>query len=133
MISAHYNKLVCVNKFSEGSAPAYEPSYALQDEFYSLMDTSGMNRIWTDRGSVIRIDSKMYCDADVSVTTKDIIRAIELHPLVSDDLGKYHKEPGGAWTLTASAAIGTPVAFYGASTNTGTGRLWAIQLQPSNL
>ena len=121
-LSDYYNTLVVVNKFSEGSAPDYEPSYTLQDEFYCLLDKQTSNRIWTDKGSLIKIDNKMFCDPDVTITEKDRIIAIENHTLATADMGGYHKELGGSWTLTASAAIGTPVIFYQASTITGTGR-----------
>ena len=122
MIEDYFNTLFSVNKFSEGTAPDWEPSYALQDELYCLLDRNSENRIWTDRGSIISIDSKMYCDSDVAITEKDRVKMIEDHILAVADLGGYHKELGGAWTLTASAAIGDAVIFYQATNNTGTGR-----------
>jgi len=122
MIEDYFNTLFAVNKFSEGTAPDWEPSYALQDELYCLLDRNSENRIWTDRGSVISIDSKMYCASDVVITEKDRVKMIEDHILAVADLGGYHKELGGAWTLTASAAIGDAVIFYQATNNTGTGR-----------
>jgi hypothetical protein len=118
----YYNTLLCVNRFTEGTAPDYEQTFALQDEFYGLLDRQSGSRIWQEKGSSIKIDSKMYCSSDVTITEKDRITAIENHTLAAADLGKYHKTIGGAWTLTASAAIGTAAIFYGATTNTGTGR-----------
>jgi hypothetical protein len=123
MISDYFNSLVSVNKFSEGSAPDYEPSYALQDEFYCLLDTQSSNRIWQEQGSSINIDMKMYCDPDTVITDKDRVKVIEDHIIAIADVSKYHKtSAGSAWTLTASAAIGQACIFYQASTNTGTGR-----------
>jgi len=122
MIQDYFNTLFCVNKFSEGSAPDYEPSYALQDELYGLLDRNSSNRTWTERGSVINIDSKLYCDSDVAITEKDRVKVIEDHIIAIADLTGYHKTLDGAWTLTASAAIGLPVIFYQASSNTGTAR-----------
>ena len=122
MIEDYFNTLFAVNKFSEGTAPDYEPSYALQDELYCLIDRNSENRTWTDRGSMIKIDSKVYCSADVSVTEKDRIKIIDSHTITTSDLTGYHKTLGGSWTLTASAAIGTPCIFYQATTNTGVGR-----------
>jgi len=122
MIQDYFNTLFCVNKFSEGSAPDFEPSYALQDELCCLLDTSGGLRAWIERGSTVTIDAFMACDSDVAVTTKDQIKIIEDHIIATADLSGYHKTLGGAWTLTASAAIGTTAIFYQASTNTGTGR-----------
>lgn len=122
MIEDYFNTLFAVDKFSEGSAPDYEPSYALQDELYCLLDTSGGLRAWTDRGSSVKVDAFMACDSDVVVTIKDQIKIIEDHILATADLSGYHKVEGGSWTLTASAAIGTACIFYQASTNTGTGR-----------
>jgi hypothetical protein len=123
MISDYFNSLVSVNKFSEGSAPDYEPSYALQDEIYCLLDTQSSNRIWQEQGSSINIDTKMYCAADVTITDKDRVKVIEDHIIALADVASYHKTSAGAtWTLTASAAIGQACIFYQASTNTGTGR-----------
>jgi len=122
MIQDYFNSLVCVNKFSEGSAPDYEPSFALQDEFYCLLDKTTGNRIYQDQGTSVKIDIKMYCDSGVAITEKDRVKIIEDHIISVADLTGYHKTVGGSWTLTASAAIGTPVIFYQASTNTGTGR-----------
>lgn len=119
----YYNTLLCVNRFTEGTAPDYEQTFALQDEFYGLLDKQSSTRIWQEKGSSVRIDTKLWCDASVTITEKDRITAIENHTLVTGDVGKYHRATNGsAWTLTASAAIGTPVIFYGATTNTGTGR-----------
>jgi len=81
MIEDYFNTLFAVNKFSEGTAPDWEPSYALQDELYCLLDRNSENRIWTDRGSVISIDSKMYCASDVVITEKDRVKMIEDHIL----------------------------------------------------
>lgn len=122
MIQDYFNTLFSVNKFSDGSAPDWEPSYALQDELYCLLDRNSENRIWTDRGSIISIDSKMYCSSDVVITEKDRVKMIEDHIIAVADIGGYHKELGGTWTLTASAAIGDAVIFYQATNNTGTGR-----------
>lgn len=122
MIEDYFNTLFSVNKFSEGTAPDWEPSYNLQDELYCLLDRNNENRQWTDRGSVISIDSKMYCSSDAVITEKDRVKMIEDHIIAVSDIGGYHKELGGSWTLTASAAIGDAVIFYQASTNTGTGR-----------
>lgn len=118
----YYNSLLCVNRFTEGTAPDYEQTFALQDEFYGLLDKQSSTRIWQEKGSSVRIDTKLWCDASYSITEKDRITAIENHTLAAADLGKYHKTIGGAWTLTASAAIGTAAIFYQATTNTGTGR-----------
>lgn len=122
MIEDYFNTLFSVNKFSEGPAPDWEPSYALQDEMYCLLDRDSERRTWTDKGSVISIDSKMYCESDVAITEKDRVKIIEDHIISIADLAGYHKTHGGAWTLTASAAIGTPAIFYQATTNTGTDR-----------
>jgi len=122
MISDYFNSLVCVNKFSEGSAPDYEPSFALQNEFYCLLDKTTGNRIFQDQGASVKIDMKMYCDSDVVITEKDRVKMVEDHIIAVADLGGYHKPLGGSWTLTASAAIGQTAIFYQASTNTGTGR-----------
>ena len=122
MIEDYFNTLFSVNKFSEGSAPDYEPSYALQDELYCLLDTSGGLRAWTDRGSAVKIDAFMSCGYGVSITEKDQVKIIEDHIIAVADVGSYHKPLNGNWTLTASAAIGQAVIFYQASTSTGTGR-----------
>jgi hypothetical protein len=121
-IEDYYNSLISIGQFSEGTAPDFEPSFALQDEFYALIDKQSSTRIWQERGSSIRIDTKLWCDSSVTVTEKDRITVVENHTLAAADVGGYHKELNGSWTLTASAAIGTLVIFYGASTNTGTGR-----------
>jgi hypothetical protein len=122
MIQDYFNTLVSINKFSEGTAPDFEQSFALQDEFYCLIDKQSSNRIWQEQGSAIRIDSKMFCDSSTVITEKDRVKVIEDHIIAVADLTGYHKTVGGSWTLTASAAIGTPCVFYQASTNTGTGR-----------
>ncbi len=122
MIEDYFNTLFSVNKFSEGTAPDYEPSFALQDEFYGLLDKSNSSRQWTDRGSVIHIDSIFYCDSATTITEKDRLKVIDDHIITLADVSGYHKKLGGAWTLTASAAIGEPCIFYQASTITGTGR-----------
>lgn len=122
MIEDYFNTLFSINKFSEGTAPGYEPSYALQDELYCLLDRNSENRTWTDRGSVISIDSKMYCESDVTITEKDRVKIISDHIIAVADVGGYHRTLGGNWALTSSAAIGAAVIFYQASTNTGTGR-----------
>jgi hypothetical protein len=121
-IDDYFNTLLCVATFSEGTAPNYEPSYSLGDEFYGLIDKQSSMRIWSEKGSSIKIESKLFCSADQTVTENDRIIAIEPHTLVTADLGKYHKELGGAWTLTASAAIGDPVIFFGATTSAGISR-----------
>ena len=56
------------------------------------------------------------------ISDKDRVKVIEDHIISVADLTGYHKTTGGAWTLTASAAIGQACIFYQASTNTGTGR-----------
>ena len=119
-ISDYYNTLVCVNQFGEGSAPDFEPGYVLQDEFYGLFDKQSSNRIWSDQGSSIKIDAKLFCDEEP--TGQDRIKMIEDHIIATADIGGYHKELGGSWILTASAAIGDTCIFYQASTITGTGR-----------
>lgn len=121
-IEDYYNSLISIGQFTSGSAPDYEATYVLQDEFYALMDKQTSTRIWQERGSSIRIDTKLWCGAENTITEKDRITAIESHSIVSGDVGGYHKELDGSWTLTSSAAIGTPVIFYGATTITGTGR-----------
>jgi hypothetical protein len=121
-IEDYYNSLISIGQFTAGSAPDYEPTYILGDEFYALIDKQSSTRIWQERGSSIRIDTKLWCDASVTITEKDRITVVENHTLAAADVGGYHKELNGPWTLTASAAIGTPVIFYGATTNTGTGR-----------
>lgn len=121
-LSDYYNTLVAVNKFSEGSAPDCEPSYTLQDEFYGLLDKQSSNRIWSEKGSSIKIDSKFWCDPDVTITEKDRIIAIDEHTLVTADLAGYHKALGGSWTLTSSAAIGEACIFYQATSAAGAGR-----------
>lgn len=121
-IDDYYNTLASVNKFSEGAAPDFEPSFALQDEFYGMFDKSKSTRIWTDKGSVIQIDGVFMCDAGTSITEKDRLKLVEDHIIAIADVGGYHKELGGSWTLTASAAIGDTCIFYQASTITGTGR-----------
>jgi len=122
MIQDYFNTLFSVNKFSEGTAPDWEPAYALQDELYCLIDRNSSNRQWTEKGSVIQIDSKLYCNSDVAVNEKDRVKTIDSHTLTMSDVAGYHKTEGGSWTLTSSAAVGTPCIFYQASTNTGTGR-----------
>jgi len=122
MISDYYNTLVAVDQFTEGTAPNWEPSFALQDEFYCLIDKQSSTRIWQDQGSSIKIDTKMFCDSDVTVTEKDRIKVIENHTLATADLTKYHKALGGSWTLTTSAAIGEAVIFYQATNNAGLAR-----------
>lgn len=121
-IEDYYNTLASVNKFGEGTAPDYEQSFSLQDEFYGLLDKSKSTRTWTERGSVVQIDSKFFCDADTDITEKDRLLIIEDHIIAVADVGGYHKETGGAWTLTASAAIGGTCIFYQASDSSGTGR-----------
>ena len=121
-IEDYFNTLFSVNKFSEGSAPDWEPSYALQDELYGLIDSSGGHRTWLPYGSTVTVDSIFYCNEDVDVTTKDQIKIIEDHIIAVADLSGYHKTEGGSWTLTASSAIGQACIFYQASTITGTGR-----------
>jgi len=121
-IQGYFNTLFSVNKFSEGNAPDFEPTYVLRDELYCLLDNSGGLRAWTERGSAVKVDAFMACDSDVDVTTKDQIKIIEDHIIAVADLSGYHKVEGGSWTLTASAAIGTACIFYQATTNTGTGR-----------
>lgn len=122
MIEDYFNTLFSVYKYVEGTPPDFEPSYELQDDFYCLIDRNSENRTWTDRGSIIRIDSKMYCDSDITVTEKDRIKIIDNHTLSSSDVAGYHKALGGNWTLTASAAIGQSAIFYQASDNTGSDR-----------
>ena len=122
MIQDYFNSLVSVNKFSEGSAPDFEPSYALQDEFYCLLDRNSENRNWTERGSSISIDSKLYCDSDVVITEKDKVKIVEDHIITIADKSGYHKAEGGSWTLTTSAAIGTACIFYQAENNAGLSR-----------
>ncbi len=122
MIQDYFNSLVCVNKFNEGSAPDWEQSFALQNEFYCLLDKTAGNRIFQDQGASVKIDMKMYCDSDVAITEKDRVKVIEDHIISVADLTGYHKTGGGDWTLTASAAIGEACIFYQATTNTGTGR-----------
>lgn len=120
MISDYYNTLICINQYSEGTAPDFEASFSLQDEFYGLFDKQSSSRIWNDQGSSIKIDAKLFCDEEP--TGQDRIKVIEDHIIATADIGGYHKELGGAWTLTASAAIGDTCIFYQALTNTGTGR-----------
>jgi hypothetical protein len=122
MIQDYFNSLVCVNKFSEGSDPDFEPSFALQDEFYCLLDKTAGSRIWQEQGASVKIDINMYCDSNTAITEKDRVKVIDDHILAVADLAGYHKTIGGTWTLTASAAIGTACIFYQASTNTGTDR-----------
>lgn len=121
-LSDHYNKRVCINKSSEGTAPDYEPSFSLQDEFYALLDKQSSSRVVNDRGTFVSIDAKLMCDADVEVTEKDRIKVVEDHIIALTDVGGYHKAEGGNWTLTASAAIGDACIFYLATDNVGTGR-----------
>ena len=122
MIQDYFNTLSCVNKFSSGTAPNYEPSYSLQDDFFGLLDRDNESRVWSERGSSIKIDSLFYCDYDTDITKKDRLKIIDEHIIVLADVGGYHKQLGGDWTLTASAAIGEPCIFYQATTATGTGR-----------
>ena len=122
MIQYYFNTLCSVNKFSEGTEPDFEQGYALQDTFYALVDRNSEGRQWTDRGSIIKIDSKMYCDSDVDINEKDRVKLVEDHIISLADKGGYHKTEGGSWTLTASAAIGTTCIFYQASNNTGINR-----------
>lgn len=122
MIEDYFNTLFAVDKFSEGSAPDFEPSYALQDELYCLLDKNSSTRQWTEKGSVINIDSKLYCESDVIITEKDRVKIIEDHIIAVADLTRYHKSIGGAWTLTASAAIGEACIFYQATNSAGAGR-----------
>jgi len=121
-VQDYFNTLFCVNKFSEGPAPDFEPTYALQDELMGLFDASGGRRTWLPYGSTVQVDAIFMCDSDVVITTKDQIKVITEHTLVTADLSGYHKVNGGSWTLTASAAIGQACIFYQASTITGTGR-----------
>ncbi len=121
-ISDYYNTLVCVNQFSEGTAPDFEQGYSLQDEFYGLLDRQSSTRVWSDKGSAIVIDSKFYCDSDVTITEKDRLKVIEDHVISLADVSGYHKELGGSWTLTASAAIGDTCIFYQAENTSGTNR-----------
>jgi hypothetical protein len=121
-ISDYYNSIVCVNKFGEGTAPDYEPGYTLQDEFYGLLDRQSSTRIWSDKGSSIKIDSKFFCDSDIAITEKDRLKAIEDHIISLADKNGYHKSYNTGWTLTTSAAIGEAVIFYQAEDITGTNR-----------
>ena len=118
----YFNSLVSIAQFTEGTAPDFEPSYVLQYEFYALVDKQSSTRIWQERGSSIRIDTKLWCDSSVAVTEKDRITVIENHTLAATDVGGYHKELGGSWTLTASAAIGDTCIFYQAENTSGTNR-----------
>lgn len=122
MIQDYFNTLFSVNKFSEGTAPDWEQSFDFQDEDYCLLDRNSSGRNWTDRGSIIQIDAKMYCNYGTAITEKDKVKFIEDHIITISDKNGYHKTVGSTWTLTTSAAIGQACIFYQATTNTGTGR-----------
>ena len=123
MIEDYYNTLYAVNKFSEGTAPNYSQTFALQDEDKGLFDRDSSTRIWSDQGSNLKISSKFYCSSAVEITEKDRVKIIEDHIIAIPDLTKYHKTAAGStWTLTTSAAIGEACIFYQATNSAGLGR-----------
>jgi len=121
-IEDYYNTLTAVDKFTEGTAPDFEQSYILQNEFYGLLDRASSSRVWTDTGSIIKINSKFFCDADTDIKAKDRLRVIESHIIATADVGSYHKALEGSWELTATESIGLSVIFYQASTIAGLDR-----------
>ena len=121
-IDDYYNTLTAVDKFTEGTGPDYEQTYVLQDEFYGLLDRASSSRVWTDTGSIIKINSKFFCDANTAITAKDRLRVIDDHIIAASDVSGYHKTTGDGWVLTASAAIGVTCIFYQATDDAGTDR-----------
>lgn len=122
MIGDYFNTLIAIGTYAEGSAPAYEAGYTLGEEFFVFIDRTSSNRVWTEKGATVKIDAKMFCNYGTAVTENDRIIAIAEHTIAAADVGGYHKALGGAWTLTASAAIGGACIFYGATDATGTAR-----------
>lgn len=110
-------------KFSEGTAPAYEPTFTYYSSaFYGCFEAQSSRQVYNDQGRVINIDAIFYCDASTSIDENDKYKKIDLYQLTTGDIGTYYKELiDSNWTLTSTGSVGTYVIFYGASSNTGTG------------